>query len=67
MANDADRFFGTFVPTERALSVTYGLDDVDPAEISSFGALLAMPWRSRNEISRVPAVSAVNSGATPEA
>ena len=27
-----DRLFGTFVPTERALSVKYGLDDVDPAE-----------------------------------
>jgi hypothetical protein len=26
--------------------VTYGLDDVDPAEAGSIGALLAMPWRS---------------------
>jgi sterol desaturase/sphingolipid hydroxylase (fatty acid hydroxylase superfamily) len=43
-----DRAFGTFVPTERALSVTYGLDDVAPAEMRSFGALLAMPWRSRS-------------------
>ena len=40
-----DRVFGTFLPTERAFSVTYGLDDVDPAETRSFGALLAMPWR----------------------
>jgi sterol desaturase/sphingolipid hydroxylase (fatty acid hydroxylase superfamily) len=41
-----DRVFGTFVPTERAFAVTYGLDDVDPAEVRSFVALLAMPWRS---------------------
>jgi sterol desaturase/sphingolipid hydroxylase (fatty acid hydroxylase superfamily) len=41
-----DRVFGTFVPTERAFSVQYGLEDVDPAEMRSFGALLAMPWRS---------------------
>jgi sterol desaturase/sphingolipid hydroxylase (fatty acid hydroxylase superfamily) len=42
-----DRLFGTFVPTVRAFGVQYGLDDVDPSEVSSFGALLAMPWRSR--------------------
>jgi sterol desaturase/sphingolipid hydroxylase (fatty acid hydroxylase superfamily) len=41
-----DRAFRTFLPTERALSVKYGLEDVDPAEIRSFGALIAMPWRS---------------------
>jgi sterol desaturase/sphingolipid hydroxylase (fatty acid hydroxylase superfamily) len=40
-----DRLFGTFVPTERAPSVRYGLDDVDPAKIQSVGALFAMPWR----------------------
>ena len=40
-----DRLLGTFTPTERAFSVEYGLDDVEPAEIRSFGALLAMPWR----------------------
>src|SRR5262245_52397624 len=40
-----DRIFGTFLPTERAFSVSYGLDDVSPAEIRSFGTLLAMPWR----------------------
>ena len=43
-----DRVFGTFVPTGRALSVKYGLDDVDPADVRSVGALLAMPWRSRS-------------------
>ena len=40
-----DRLFGTFLPTERASSVQYGLDDVDPTRIQSVGALLAMPWR----------------------
>jgi sterol desaturase/sphingolipid hydroxylase (fatty acid hydroxylase superfamily) len=40
-----DRLFGTFVPTERALSVRYGLEDVAPTESPSFGAMLAMPWR----------------------
>ena len=40
-----DRLLGTFTPTERAFSVEYGLDGVEPAEIRSFGALLAMPWR----------------------
>jgi sterol desaturase/sphingolipid hydroxylase (fatty acid hydroxylase superfamily) len=45
----ADRVFGTFSPTERAASVAYGLDDVEPSEIRSFGALLAMPWRSGRE------------------
>ena len=47
-----DRGFGTFVPTERACSVVYGLDDVDAAEIRSFGALLAMPWRPGTERTR---------------
>ena len=40
-----DRLFGTFLPTERASSVQYGLGDVDPAKIQSFSALLTMPWR----------------------
>jgi sterol desaturase/sphingolipid hydroxylase (fatty acid hydroxylase superfamily) len=43
-----DRLLGTFVPTQRAPSVTYGVDDVDPAEARSFGAIMAMPWRSTN-------------------
>ncbi len=38
-----DWVLGTFVPTERAFSVRYGLDDVNPAETRSFCALLAMP------------------------
>lgn len=40
-----DRLLGTFTPTERALAVSYGLDDVDPTEAQSLAALLAMPWR----------------------
>jgi sterol desaturase/sphingolipid hydroxylase (fatty acid hydroxylase superfamily) len=40
-----DRLLGTFLPSTRAVSVEYGLDDVAPGEIRSFGALLAMPWR----------------------
>lgn len=43
-----DRLLGTFVPTRRALSVAYGLDEVGPAEAHSFGAMLAMPWRWAN-------------------
>lgn len=41
-----DRVLGTFLSTERAFSVQYGLEEVDPAAIRSVGALLAMPWRS---------------------
>ena len=40
-----DRALGTFVPTARAPSVRYGLDEVDPADVGSFAALLALPWR----------------------
>ena len=43
-----DRVFGTFLPTERAASVTYGLDDAPPVETASLGALLALPWRRRS-------------------
>ena len=38
-----DRLLGTFTPSERALSVVYGLDDADPARVASFPGLLAMP------------------------
>jgi sterol desaturase/sphingolipid hydroxylase (fatty acid hydroxylase superfamily) len=41
-----DRLFGTFVPSERAGSVEYGLDEADPARIGSFGGLLTMPFES---------------------
>jgi sterol desaturase/sphingolipid hydroxylase (fatty acid hydroxylase superfamily) len=44
-----DRLLGTFVPTSRALSVEYGLEDASPDEVRSFGAMLAMPWKAREE------------------
>ena len=40
-----DRLLGTFVQTERAFSVSYGLDDADPGETQTLAGLLAMPWR----------------------
>jgi sterol desaturase/sphingolipid hydroxylase (fatty acid hydroxylase superfamily) len=39
-----DRILGTFTPADRAESVVYGLDEVDPARIGSFGALLSLPF-----------------------
>ncbi len=45
-----DRLFGTFTPSERAFSVVYGLEDVDPRVAQSFGALLAMPWAGRGRL-----------------
>ena len=41
-----DRLLGTYTPAERAASVVYGLDDVDPAAVSSFPALLSMPFHT---------------------
>jgi sterol desaturase/sphingolipid hydroxylase (fatty acid hydroxylase superfamily) len=41
-----DRIFRTFTPTDRARSVTYGLDDVDPVRANSLPTLLAMPFHS---------------------
>jgi sterol desaturase/sphingolipid hydroxylase (fatty acid hydroxylase superfamily) len=43
-----DRLLGTFVPTTRALSIEYGLDDASPTAVRSFGSMLAMPWKSRD-------------------
>jgi sterol desaturase/sphingolipid hydroxylase (fatty acid hydroxylase superfamily) len=40
-----DRLLGTFTPSERAESVVYGLDEVDPARIRSFAALMSMPFQ----------------------
>ena len=39
-----DRVFGTFTPSDRAPSVVYGLADVDPTRVGSFGALLSVPF-----------------------
>jgi len=40
-----DRMLGTFTSSDRAASVVYGLDDVDPARMGSFGALMSMPFQ----------------------
>ena len=39
-----DRLLGTYTASDRAASVVYGLDDADPAGISSFRWLLSMPF-----------------------
>src|SRR5882762_8752578 len=39
-----DRILGTFTPSDRAPSVVYGLADVDPTRVGSFGALLSVPF-----------------------
>ena len=44
-----DRLLGTFTSSDRAYDVVYGLDDADPAQLSSFPALLAMPFASTVE------------------
>jgi sterol desaturase/sphingolipid hydroxylase (fatty acid hydroxylase superfamily) len=40
-----DRMLGTFTPSERAESVVYGLDDVDPGTTGSLGGLLSLPFQ----------------------
>ena len=39
-----DRILGTFTPSDRAESVMYGLDEVDPTRIASFRGLVSMPF-----------------------
>jgi sterol desaturase/sphingolipid hydroxylase (fatty acid hydroxylase superfamily) len=41
-----DRLLGTYTPAERAASVVYGLDDVDPVAVASFPAILSMPFHT---------------------
>lgn len=48
-----DRLLGTYTPAERAASVVYGLDDVDPVAVASFPALFSMPFH-RSVASEVP-------------
>ena len=48
-----DRLLGTYTPAERAASVVYGLDDVDPVAVASFPALLSMPFHT-SAASEVP-------------
>src|SRR5262245_21628460 len=51
-----DRAFRTFPPIERARTVTYGLDDVDPAEARSLPKLLVMPFvRPERWVAGLPA------------
>ena len=44
-----DRVFGTFTPSDRAVSVLYGMDGTDPTRIASFGALLSMPFEAEDQ------------------
>ena len=39
-----DRLFRTFRPTDEALLVTYGLDDIDPKDGKSFARLVSLPF-----------------------
>lgn len=57
-----DHVLGTFTPTDRALTVAYGLDDVDLGAAQSFVGMNTMPWRSRNaQLSEAPAEPGANS------
>jgi sterol desaturase/sphingolipid hydroxylase (fatty acid hydroxylase superfamily) len=40
-----DRLLGTFTPSERAASVTYGLDDAEELARASFAGLVVSPFR----------------------
>ena len=40
-----DRILGTFTSSDRADTVVYGLQEVDPARIGSFGGLMSMPFQ----------------------
>jgi sterol desaturase/sphingolipid hydroxylase (fatty acid hydroxylase superfamily) len=40
-----DRLFGTFTPSHRGTTVSFGLDGFDKPEAQTFPALLAMPFR----------------------
>jgi len=51
-----DRLLGTYTPAERAYSVTYGLEDADPARLGSLAGLLAMPFGERKPAVGLPAV-----------
>jgi sterol desaturase/sphingolipid hydroxylase (fatty acid hydroxylase superfamily) len=51
-----DRLFRSFTPTDKARSVTYGLDDVDSDEATSLPRLLAMPFRPSERWSGVTAM-----------
>ena len=42
-----DRLFGTFRPSAEGMTIAYGLDGLDRAEMQTTGGLLAMPFRQR--------------------
>lgn len=54
-----DRMLGTYTASERAYSVTYGLDDADAMRSRSFPGLLAMPFEATAEVSS-PSLEAVS-------
>jgi sterol desaturase/sphingolipid hydroxylase (fatty acid hydroxylase superfamily) len=43
-----DRFFRTFTPTGRALSVRYGIDGCDQEETQTLGAAIMLPFRAES-------------------
>ncbi len=47
-----DRLLGTYTPAERAHSVIYGLDDVDPVGTGSFPGLLSVPFATATSVRR---------------
>src|SRR5262249_13863558 len=47
-----DRLLGTYTPAERAHSVIYGLDDVDPVRTGSLPGLLSMPFDRAKSLRR---------------
>jgi sterol desaturase/sphingolipid hydroxylase (fatty acid hydroxylase superfamily) len=49
-----DRLLRTFTPTDRAFSVTYGLDDAEPGRTASLLGLLSMPFQARESRPQVP-------------
>ena len=46
-----DRMLGTFTPSDRAKSVVYGLDEVDPAQSASFRGLVSLPFQPGGQVS----------------
>ena len=42
-----DRLFGTFRPSAEGMTIAYGLDGLDRADMQTTGGLLAMPFRQR--------------------
>lgn len=60
-----DRIFGTYTPSERGRTVTYGLDGYDDPATQSVAALLALPFQRRRLPPRTGATPRRSSPATP--